>query len=393
VAAATLEETNFVSQGIDTLPQSLINSVIYSKTQLAFANPSWLGQFASDAYIQRVRPKSTLCMPLLNRDTLSGILYLENNLLKDTFTPDRLEVLNLIGPQIAISLDNAKLHNETVNLNQELSLLNKAQARFIPREFLEILGKVNIVDVGIGDSVEKEMTVLFADIRGFTSRSEKMTPQESFKFLNNFLNVVAPIIRNHRGFIDQYLGDGFMAIFPTDADMALQAAIEILKVLKDYNSKLAENKIEEIRMGIGLNSGKVMLGTVGEAQRLEETVISDVVNTASQLQSETKVYEVPMLISGATATRLKSPEHCDIRLLDRIKLQGETEEVAIYEVFELNAPEVVLLKRQSRTEFEKAVTLFREGHREEALALFDKIAQANPADLPAAKWKTLSSRT
>ena len=95
----------------------------------------------------------------------------------------------------------------------------------------------------------------------------------------------------------------------------------------------------------------------------------------------------------ATATRLKSPEHCDIRLLDRIKLQGETEEVAIYEVFELNAPEVVLLKRQSRTEFEKAVTLFREGHREEALALFDKIAQANPADLPAAKWKTLSSRT
>jgi GAF domain-containing protein len=108
-AEAGLKGVKLISEPISTLPQSIINSVIYSKTPLLFSNPAWLSQFTTDPYIQRVQPKSVLCMPLLNHGVLSAILYLENNLTKDAFTPDRLEILNLLGSQIAISLDNAKL--------------------------------------------------------------------------------------------------------------------------------------------------------------------------------------------------------------------------------------------------------------------------------------------
>lgn len=385
VAEATLNEIILETRSIDTLPQSLINAVIFSKTPLVISNPAWLGQFAADEYLQRVHPKSVLCIPFLNHGELSGILYLENNLTAEAFTVDRLEILNLLGSQIAISIDNARLYSDLMESNKSLKILNESLARFIPRELLAILGKKSVAEVGIGDFTQKEMTILFVDIRGFTSRSEKMTPQENFKFINDFLRVMAPVIRGHEGFIDKYLGDGFMAIFPTDADKALQAATMMLKTLNHYNSKHYANETEMIRMGIGLNSGMVMLGTVGEEQRMEETVISDVVNTSSRLQEMTKIYGASLLISNETYERLKSPENYDVRKIDTVALRGKIKPITIYEVFETDLPEVVLLKRETRAQFEEAVTLFHEKKYVEAKKLFEAIIERNPRDIPAAK--------
>src|SRR5919199_1818200 len=116
-----------------------------------------------------------------------------------------------------------------------LAKINEAYGRFVPHEFLQFLERESIIDVQLGDQVQKEMTVLFADIRSFTTLSEKMSPKENFNFINAYLSRVSPVIRKYHGFIDKYIGDAVMALFPQSADDAIQAAIEMQKQVSLYN--------------------------------------------------------------------------------------------------------------------------------------------------------------
>jgi hypothetical protein len=241
------------------LPQSIISYVIHSK--MPIIDESFGGHFASDPYIVNVKPKSLLCLPLLSHGELRGIWYLENNLITHAFTPERLAVLTLLSGQIVTSMDNAKLYTDTIALNKllsetikTLSDTNKAYSRFVPQEFLSLLGKDKITDVVLGDHIQKDMTIMFLDIRDFTSLSEKMTPNKTFLFINQFLNMMTPVIAVHHGFIDKFLGDGLMALFP-NADNAVRAAIAILHNLETYNRGRDQQKLDKIRIGIGLNSG------------------------------------------------------------------------------------------------------------------------------------------
>ena len=190
----------------------------------------------------------------------------------------------------------------------ELSKINIAYGRFVPREFLRFLERESIVDVRLGDQVLKEMSILFADIRSFTTLSEGMSPEENFNFLNSYLSRVGPVIRNRRGFIDKYIGDAVMALFPESADDALQAAIAIQKEVAIYNRYRQKSGYRAIAIGIGLHRGSLMLGTIGEEQRMESTVISDAVNLASRLEELTKVYGVSILISGAMLLGIEEPD-------------------------------------------------------------------------------------
>jgi adenylate cyclase len=120
-------------------------------------------------------------------------------------------------------------------------------------------------DMQLGDQVQKEMTIMFADIRNFTSMSEKMTPQENFNFINSYLGVVGPIIRHHGGFIDKFIGDAIMALFPDDPSAAIQASQDMLRLLKEFNV----SRVVPIQIGIGLHTGSTMLGTIGESERMD----------------------------------------------------------------------------------------------------------------------------
>ena len=174
--------------------------------------------FSKDPYIQNRQPKSILCLPILSQRRMMGILYLENNLMTHGFTSDRLEVMNLLSAQIAVSMENAELYQRQVRLNQ-------AYGRFVPHQFLRLLEKKSIVDVKLGDHMQMEMTVLFADIRQFTALSERMTPEENFHFLNDFLRRMEPLIQQQGGFVDKYIGDSIMALFHKGADDAVRAAV------------------------------------------------------------------------------------------------------------------------------------------------------------------------
>lgn len=278
--------------------------------------------------------------------------------------------------------ERRQAEQEKQNYTRKLWQLNQANERFVPRQFLQLLDKHSIVDVQLGDNVQKEMTVLFADIRGFTRISEGMTPEDNFKFINAFLSRMNPAISNHFGFIDKYIGDAIMALFSrvVHADDAIQGAIAMLKILENYNQTRQRPDRPPIRIGLGLNSGLMRCGTVGGDQHMESTVISDAVNLASRLERLTKTYRTNLLISHHTFLRLENHENYHIRLIDHVTVSGKSIAVSVYEVFDADPPEMVLGKQESKSNFEQALVLYRLGQFIKAQKLFTVCLERSPQD-------------
>lgn len=236
---------------------------------------------------------------------------------------------------LAVSFD--KMRSAVRKTIVDLKQTNLAIERFVPQAFLAMIGKPSIVSVELGDNARKEMTVLFSDIRSFTTLSEGMTPDENFDFINLYLARMGPVIRDNNGFIDKYIGDAIMALFE-NADDALRASLAMVDSLETFNASRRARGQDPIAIGIGLNTGSLMLGTIGEQHRMDGTVISDAVNLGSRVESLTKVYKVGVLISEFTYARLADPKAYDIRPIDIVVVKGKTRPVTVFEVFQHNSP-------------------------------------------------------
>lgn len=285
---------------------------------------------------------------------------------------------------------NEELEQRVAARTAELVQLNAALERFVPREFLGFLQKNSIAEVRLGDQVQAEMTILFSDIRDFTFRLERLTPAESFAFVNEYLGRVGPIIRQHRGFIDKYLGDGIMALFP-DADDAVQAAIALQREVARYNLHLHEQGAQPIAMGVGLHTGRLMLGIIGEAERIQGTVISDAVNMADRLEELTKVYGVAIVVSEETVARLQDRDRVRIRFLDRAQVRGKREPIPVFEILD-GDPATMNLKLQTRPTFEEGLHLYYERRFAEASVRFNQVLERNPADKAARLYLQRAAR-
>lgn len=271
-------------------------------------------------------------------------------------------------------------HAHLQTANRELECLNAAYERFVPREFLGCLNKQSILDVRLGDQVQQEITILFADIRSFTTLSEHMTPQENFDFLNTYLGIMGPVIRRHQGFIDKYIGDAVMAIFPQRPDDAVNAAIAMQTELARFNRTRPQKPIS---IGIGLHLGSVMLGTIGEEQRMETTVISDAVNLASRLEGLTKIYGAPLVVSEQTLQRVEHPEHYHTRFLGQAQLKGKQGQVGIFEVYDSDREPLKSLKQSTQAAFDAGLQYYAARNFLEAARRFHQVLKDNPHDLPA----------
>ncbi|MBD2576454.1 response regulator [Oscillatoria sp. FACHB-1406] len=269
-----------------------------------------------------------------------------------------------------------------------LSKINAAYGRFVPHDFLKFLGKESIIDVELGDHTYKEMTILFSDIRSFTTLSEQMSPEDNFNFINSYLKRVSPVIRNRNGFIDKYIGDAIMALFPRCADDAVKGAIEMQEQIRLYNAHREMQGYVPISSGMGLHTGDMMLGTIGEEQRMESTVISDAVNLASRLESLTKPYGAKILISQETLYSLADMEKFHYRFLDRVRVKGKNQAIAIFEIFDGDPEEVRALKLQTKSEFERAIVYYYQQQLEPAEQIFQEILRLNPEDRAAALYLT-----
>ncbi|MEM7183149.1 MAG: 7TM diverse intracellular signaling domain-containing protein [Spirochaetota bacterium] len=259
-------------------------------------------------------------------------------------------------------------------------ILVRSYARFIPFELLRFLGKDSITEVHLGDSVEKDMTVLFSDIRSFTSISEGMTAEESFAFINSYLEMIAPSIRKYNGYIDKFLGDGIMALFPGEPQDAIDAAIEMLENLHLLNLKRLQKSRKRISVGIGIHTGKQVVGVIGEKERLEGTVISDAVNTAARLEGLTKAYGAALVVSEETLNGIENSQKYKIRYLDTVKVKGKNQSVRILEVLEGMSERIIHVKSKTKAEFSKGIQYYQEKRFDLAEKSFREVLRVDPKD-------------
>lgn len=264
-------------------------------------------------------------------------------------------------------------------LEHEKFLYDSAE-RFVPRQFLELLGKPHIEDVQLGDSVQVKLSAMFADIRGFTTLAESLTPEQSALFLNTYLKYMAPIIRIHKGFVNQFLGDGILALFSEKASDCVDAALAMLVKLPAFNKDIVGKGFNPVSMGIGINTGDAMLCALGEERRLEASVVSDAINTASRVEGLNKFYKTQLLISESVYQDLIDRDKYVIRLVDKVFLKGKKVGTRIYNIQPRG-------QEGSQGEnlfyyplFAEGFALYEKGKFAEAENVFFEYLQSNPHD-------------
>ena len=206
--------------------------------------------------------------------------------------------------------------------------------RFVPEKFLAVIASDGIENIQVGVAATRLITILFADIRGYTSMAEQMTPLETFYLLNDYLARMGQVINDAGGFIDKYIGDAIMALF--DDEMtggALYAALAMQEALNVLNEERSKKGQPTLNVGIGIHRGEVVMGTVGFTSRIESTVIGDAVNVAARVERLTRKYDCPVLVTESVVAALDYPQAFKLRLVDEsVKVKGKNELVAIYQL-------------------------------------------------------------
>lgn len=357
------------SQAIILSPIKKLRSMIYWSILSAIIIVSFIGLFFS---LMITRPIKRL---------ISGVKKIESGDFSHRISVSSSDELGMLGKTFnhlakALQLEINELHTTNIKLKK----LTGAYSRFVPMDFLNLLNKESIIDVNLSDHIEKNLTIMFSDIRSFTELSESMTPIENFAFLNSYLKRMGPIIRDHGGFIDKYIGDGVMALFVKDVDVAITAGICILNMLHEYNFHRNKSGYKNIKIGIGLNTGLAMLGTIGDQNRMDGTVISDSVNIASRVERLTKLYGVPFIISEETYNKIKNPQSFSMRFIGNARVRGKKKLVNIYEVLNADTDESRKKKLKTVNIFNEGIILFKNKSFKESARTFSEVLKINPED-------------
>jgi adenylate cyclase len=285
-------------------------------------------QFAGVDSIVSQGVRSTICAPLVAESRVHGALYADRLDPFAAFKPDDLELISAVAAQTAIAVENARAHERLAR--EEVARAN--YSRFLPEYVVkQMLENPESFKLG---GVSQTITILFADIRGFTRISEHAPPEKIVSLLNRYFSAMTDIIFAHGGTLDKYLGDGLMALFgaptatPDDASNALNAAVAMQRRLLGINRELREEGIPEIGVGMGLHTGEVVVGYIGSERRSEYTAIGDTVNTSSRLESNALGGQI--LISDATAKAAHSRYKLQPR--EPIMVKNRQQAVKLWEV-------------------------------------------------------------
>ncbi len=280
----------------------------------------------------------------------------------------------------ALKSANDYLEERVKERTAELTQLNRAYERFVPRQFLSLLNKKSILDINLGDQVKKKMTVMFSDVREWTTLAEKMSPQENFYFINAYLKRVSPIINQHNGFIDQFYGDGVMALFPESPNDALNAAIEMQAAVNRYNEERKLDGFIPIEIGTGIHMGELMLGIIGSRDRMQGSVVADAVNLASRLEGLTRTYGSSVTLSESTLLQLKNKNNYQYRFVDIVKVKGKKKAVSVYEIFSGDSVHTAEVKQNTKSIFEEGLRLYYGRQFSEASVRFSRVLEKNSQD-------------
>jgi class 3 adenylate cyclase len=261
-------------------------------------------------------------------------------------------------------------------MSDELAIINRSLKRFVPSEFLSYLNKNSIIDIKPGDCVETDMAILSADIRSFTTISERMQPNEVFEFLNEYLRIVGPIIRGNGGFIAKYEGDGFMALFPDGAEAAVRCAVQMQSAIASRNRE--SPGLPPVSVGIGIDAGSLALGTVGDDSRIDGTVVSSCVRNAGQFEAATKLFQARILVNGSVFLGLTDPLAWFLRPVD----QCEIDDIRsfLFEIYNNDQDLLRDLKWRTQSDLEHAVYAYFAGQIQESRVFLARVLSAFPDD-------------
>jgi class 3 adenylate cyclase/HAMP domain-containing protein len=262
-----------------------------------------------------------------------------------------------------------------------INRLNDSSIRFVPVQFMEQLGVSDISSLKLGDNVQREMSVLFFDIRAFSISSEMMTTRENFDFINNVLGIAGPIIRRHNGFVDKYIGDAAMVLFDNGLD-AVRAGIELHHLIVFDKNTSVKIGVDKINIGVGIHTGSVMMGIVGENERLSSTVISANVNLASRVESLTKQTGSGLLITRDTLNRLTGNEgEFNYRFIGMVQAAGVNEVVGLFDILDALPIRDKRFRLATKTVFESGVRKFHAKDYTAAIQRFEKVVAADKRDI------------
>ncbi len=311
-----------------TIGRTITRKVMKDRVALLSQDAAADEQFAGVESIVSQGVRSTICAPLFTESGVHGALYADRLDPFSAFKPDDLELISAVAAQTAIAVENVRAHERLAK--EEVARAN--YSRFLPEYVVkQLLDNPDSFKLG---GVLQTITVLFADIRGFTRISEHAPPEKIVQLLNRYFSAMTDIIFAHGGTLDKYLGDGLMALFgaptttPKDAANAIAAAVAMQRRMLSINDELHEEGFPEIGIGIGLHTGEVTVGYIGSERRSEYTAIGDAVNTASRLESNAKAGEI--LVSEVTAKAAHSRYQLAAR--EPISVKNREQPVPLFEV-------------------------------------------------------------
>lgn len=269
---------------------------------------------------------------------------------------------------------------------ETLKAQKNAFARFFPPNYLRFLNRPSVTEIELGDHISADMTVMFSDIRRFTSLAEKMEAQEIFDFINDYLQRMSPEIHAHQGFVVKFIGDGMMSVFPQQVESAIAAGIAQFQQVRRYNAERRQQGQPPIDIGISLHHGHLMVGMIGEPSRLQGDALSDTVNLAARLEGLTKLYGASLLISETVKNQLQDPDYYALRFLDRVIVKGRTEPISIYEVLDAEVESSRQLKLATLPTFMEGIEAYLTSVRgqpevlHQARSCFEQVLIQNPGD-------------
>lgn len=282
-----------------TVSRTITQKVMREKVALLSQDAKTDAQFLGADSIVSQGVRSTICAPLITQSNVHGVLYADRLDPFAAFSPDHLELITAVAAQTAVTVETVRAHRRLAR--EEVARAN--YSRFMPEYVVQqLLNNPHSFRLG---GVNQTITVLFADIRGFTAFSEREKPEKVVGLLNRYFSAMSEIIFDHGGTLDKYIGDGLMAIFgaptasPADAMNAVKTAVAMQKRLATLNPELETEGFGRISVGIGLHTGEATIGYIGSDKRSEYTAIGDTVNLAARLESNARGGEI--LISEATA--------------------------------------------------------------------------------------------
>lgn len=311
-----------------TISRTITQKVMREKVALLSQDAKTDEQFFGAESIVAQGVRSTICAPLITESNVHGVLYADRLDPFAAFTPDHLELISAVAAQTAVTVETVKAHKRLAR--EEVARAN--YSRFMPEYVVKQLLD-NPASFRLG-GVNQIITVLFADIRGFTALSEKEKPEKVVTLLNRYFSMMTEIIFEHGGTLDKYIGDGLMALFgaPTaseeDALNAVKAAVTMQKRLAGLNDELRAEGFGQISMGIGLHTGEATVGYIGSDRRSEYTAIGDTVNLASRLESNAGGGQI--LMSEATAAA--SGNRIPVTAREPLTVRNRVQPVNVFEI-------------------------------------------------------------